>query len=857
VSGFSNPIIGGGGSLVYPSIHSPGFDVASPTSSAIPSWGILKNGLAYFYGLVLSGGGTITGPDYVISPTGIFFYSGTPALGNLIVSIAGAAGIDSQGNVYPEGFDVTVGVIPGGLLAAGSVPASAVNFTARGIGGITTTTAGTAPTGAKAGDLWIDTAAGNALYQYSGSAWVLYPFSAAALAVGAALTNIGAAGVTSTYLASGVALANIGAAGLTSAYLAAGTALSNLSAGSITASLLAASAALGNIGAGGITASYIATNAIVAGAIAANAVTAGTIAAGAVVTASIAAGAVTAAQIAANTITAAQIAANTITASQIAAGTITSAQIAAGTITAADLISGIVVAGIVNATTITGASIVADGTAGEVLIYSGTPALGNLIGSWSGAAGADSFGNAYPAGLYVNPGAGTFAALQAQSETLNPGPLLLYGNPVTVVVYLTGSGNWTCPTGVTSVLAECIGSGAGGGGTSGGAGGGGEYAAEPALAVTPASLYAYVVAAGGAGGTSGANGSNGSNTTFAGTSVTVTAHGGHLGAGAGSGTGGLGGSGSTNTTHYSGGAGGSGGGGGSLGGGGGGGSGGISSAGNSGHNYSGASGGAGAAAVSGGGSGGAGGASGNGVAGGAPGGGGGGGGSSGNGAAGHAGQIRLTYTPSGSSELVASLASAAGIDPNTSTAYPGPGLGLAAVGTPAALAGFAAIFADSNDNLGFVGGADGQHYDTGKVTRYTAGQTVSSTTPAAVVWGSGSNPLVAAGVYHVYGHMLCTMGATTAAAVFTFTTTGTVGSMRCLYYAIENVSILASNFITALASTMSTGSIPNGTAGQFFFDGIIVVTAPGNLGLEVQEGTSGDTWTLNSQSWMVVEPLVA
>ena len=80
--GFSNPIIGGGGALVYPSIHSPNFNIANPAASPNPSWAILKNGLAYFFGLVLSGG-TIMGPDYVINTSGIFIYSGTPANGNL------------------------------------------------------------------------------------------------------------------------------------------------------------------------------------------------------------------------------------------------------------------------------------------------------------------------------------------------------------------------------------------------------------------------------------------------------------------------------------------------------------------------------------------------------------------------------------------------------------------------------------------------------------------------------------------------------------------------------------------------------------------------------------------------------
>jgi hypothetical protein len=89
--------------------------VASPTASPTPSWAILKNGLAYFFGLVILGGGSITGPDYIINGAGIFIYGGTPAHGNLIGSWAGAAGTDAFGNAYPEGLDITVGTISGSV----------------------------------------------------------------------------------------------------------------------------------------------------------------------------------------------------------------------------------------------------------------------------------------------------------------------------------------------------------------------------------------------------------------------------------------------------------------------------------------------------------------------------------------------------------------------------------------------------------------------------------------------------------------------------------------------------------------------------------------------------------------------
>jgi hypothetical protein len=57
-------------------------------------------------------------------------------------------------------------------IVAGAVDTSKVNFTARAIGGITTTYATTAPASPIAGDLWFDTDDGMHQWRWSGSAWV-------------------------------------------------------------------------------------------------------------------------------------------------------------------------------------------------------------------------------------------------------------------------------------------------------------------------------------------------------------------------------------------------------------------------------------------------------------------------------------------------------------------------------------------------------------------------------------------------------------------------------------------------------------------------------------------------------------
>jgi hypothetical protein len=129
-------------------------------------------------------------------------------------------------------------------------------------------------------------------------------------------------------------------------------------------------------------------------------------------------------------------------------------------------------------------------------------------------------------------------------------------------VFTSGSGNWTCPAGVTSVLVECW--GGGGSGASGdsshngGGGGGAEYSART-LAVTPGNLYPYFVGGGGAAtGGGGQNGNPGQDTYFGVAGANrVTGHAGLAGtAYNGWGGQGLGGSGTTTGTHYNGGTGG-------------------------------------------------------------------------------------------------------------------------------------------------------------------------------------------------------------------------------------------------------------------------------------------------------------
>lgn len=114
--------------------------------------------------------------------------------------------------------------------------------------------------------------------------------------------------------------------------------------------------------------------------------------------------------------------------------------ITANTITASQIAAGIVIAGIVNGTVIQGATVIADGTSGEILVYSGTPALGNLIGSWSGANGTDAQGNAFHTGLEVEIG-GLVLDNQASAPSGTSGASTFYSSVLGRPRYISSVGD--------------------------------------------------------------------------------------------------------------------------------------------------------------------------------------------------------------------------------------------------------------------------------------------------------------------------------------------------------------------------------------------------------------------------------
>lgn len=88
---FQNSVVGGV-TLVRPAIQSPDY------TEGAAGWTINQDGSAEFNDITIRGGTVVSGLA--------LYYDGTPGLGNLILSIAAAAGVDEFGNSYDQGLTI-------------------------------------------------------------------------------------------------------------------------------------------------------------------------------------------------------------------------------------------------------------------------------------------------------------------------------------------------------------------------------------------------------------------------------------------------------------------------------------------------------------------------------------------------------------------------------------------------------------------------------------------------------------------------------------------------------------------------------------------------------------------------------
>src|ERR1035441_4889476 len=91
MGGFSNPIIGGGGALVYPAIHSPDYDPIAQTG-----WSINRDGSAYFFNITASGAiaaataaiGLPGGSQIDLTPNANISFNVTTAIAGFLQAVA-------------------------------------------------------------------------------------------------------------------------------------------------------------------------------------------------------------------------------------------------------------------------------------------------------------------------------------------------------------------------------------------------------------------------------------------------------------------------------------------------------------------------------------------------------------------------------------------------------------------------------------------------------------------------------------------------------------------------------------------------------------------------------------------------
>ncbi len=94
MAGFQHAIAGGQGNLIVAKFQSPNF------VHGVSGWQVTIAGDAEFNSIVLRG--SFEGIDFEILRAGQFFYSSTPAAGNLIMSVTPSTtgGLDRFGNHY-------------------------------------------------------------------------------------------------------------------------------------------------------------------------------------------------------------------------------------------------------------------------------------------------------------------------------------------------------------------------------------------------------------------------------------------------------------------------------------------------------------------------------------------------------------------------------------------------------------------------------------------------------------------------------------------------------------------------------------------------------------------------------------
>ena len=148
---------------------------------------------------------------------------------------------------------------------------------------------------------------------------------------------------------------------------------------------------------------------------------------------------------------------------------------------------------------------------------------------------------------------------------------------------------------------------------------------------------------------------------------------------------------------------------------------------------------------------------------------------------------------------------------------------------------------------------DGNTYGLGALTSVLSTGPISSTgtTPVPVL-----SQNVAPGKYNVRGVIFGQQGTVAAGQNMAFQGTATRSNTSISTFAVQTGALenAFSVVINSNSSTQIEGAVPANAGMNVMFMGFIIVTAGGTFTMSIADGTSGDHWKANNNSFMILEP---
>lgn len=183
------------------------------------------------------------------------------------------------------------------------------------------------------------------------------------------------------------------------------------------------------------------------------------------------------------------------------------------------------------------------------------------------------------------------------------------------------------------------------------------------------------------------------------------------------------------------------------------------------------------------------------------------------------------------------------------------GIVLPGGGTPPGVSGSSSLYATSAGTLQVVDGVDGQAYGTQRRSLGTGtNQTVSSTSPSTVF-----SSAIGSRSYRISGMLILTPNQTGGAIGFTWSTTSATGLLSTLTTTSPSTGAGTSTWSRDGIGSGSTANLgPTMTSGNAYsvrFDGFIASPGSDTLQIQLNCGTSGDTFVMHPGSYLDLLPV--